>query len=130
MDEAQPSAGGGLFESVRRLGSSLVALIHTRVELFAVELQEEKLRAISFLGWFTAALALAVAGILMTIGILGFFLWQHAGYPGVIALALATLAGSAGLIWMLRRRILRGPDPFSATISEIAKDLECFRPPQ
>lgn len=129
MAEAD-SPGGGLLESARRMGTSLVALIHTRVELFAVELQEEKLRAISFLGWLIVALALAVAGILMTMGILSFFLWQQTGYPGVIALAVLTLLSAAGLLWMLRRRILRGPDPFAATISEIGKDLDCLRPPQ
>ena len=130
MEDAQPEADGGLLQSARRMVTSLVALVHTRVELFVVEFQEEKLRAISFLGWFAAALSLGVAGILLTIGILGFVLWQLTGYPGVVALAVATLATSAGLFWMLRRRILRGPDPFSATISEIGKDLECLRPPQ
>jgi uncharacterized membrane protein YqjE len=124
------SGTSGLLDSVRRIGNSLLALIHTRVELFAVELQEEKLRAVSFLGWLTAALALTVAGILIAIGILGLFLWERAGYAGLIGLALATLGSAAGLLWILRRRILRGPDPFAATISEIAKDLECLRPPQ
>lgn len=77
-----------------------------------------------------AALALAVAGILLGIGILGLFLWQRAGYLGLIALLIATLGSSVALLWLLRRRILRGPDPFSATIAEIGKDLECLRPPQ
>lgn len=116
----------GLLDSVRRMGSSFLALIHTRVELFAVELQEQKLRAIGLLGWLVAALALAVAGILLVIGILGLFLWQHAGYAGLIGLALATLGGSVGLLWMLRRRILSEPDPFAASISEMGKDLECL----
>ena len=129
MAEADPP-GGGILDSVRRLGISLLALVHTRVELFAVELQEEKLRAISFLGWLILALALAVAGILMSMGILGLFLWQQAGYAGVIALAAVTLLSAGGLLWMLRVRILRGPDPFAATIAEIGKDLDGLRPPQ
>jgi uncharacterized membrane protein YqjE len=128
MTEAE-SGASGLLESIRRMGSSLLALIHTRVELFAVELQEEKLRAISFLGWLIVALALAVAGILMALGVLGLFLWQRTGYAGVIAQTVVTLGSAAGLMWMLRRRILRGPDPFSATIEEIGKDLDCLRPP-
>jgi uncharacterized membrane protein YqjE len=129
MAEAD-SGASGLLDSVRRMGSSFLALIHTRVELFAVELQEQKLRAIGLLGWLIVALALAVAGILLVIGILGLFLWQHAGYAGVIGLALATLGSSAGLLWMLRRRILSEPDPFAATISEMGKDLEFMDPRQ
>lgn len=120
----------GLLDSVRRMGGSFLALIHTRVELFAVELQEQKLRAIGLLGWLIAALALAVAGILLVIGILGLFLWQLAGYAGLVGLAVATLGGSAGLLWMLRRRILSEPDPFAETISEMGRDLECLEPRQ
>jgi uncharacterized membrane protein YqjE len=111
------------------MGSSFLALIHTRVELFAVELQEEKLRAITFITWLSVALALAVAGILTAIGLLAFFLWQRAGYAGVIILAVLTLGSAAALLWMLRQRILRGPDPFAATIAEIGKDLDSLRPP-
>lgn len=124
------AAEGGLVGSARRVGSSLLTLLHTRVELFAVELQEEKLRALSFVVWFTTALALAVAGILIAMGIAGVFLWERAGYPGVIALAVAALGSSAGLLWLLRRRILRGPGPFATTISEMGKDLECLRTPE
>jgi uncharacterized membrane protein YqjE len=129
MTEAE-SGANGVLDSVRRMASSLLALIHTRVELFAVELQEEKLRAISFLGWLIVALALVVAGILMAIGLIGVFLWQSTGYIGVVALILVTLGSAAGLLWMLRRRILRGPDPFSSSIAEIGKDLDILRPPQ
>ena len=120
------SGASGLLDSVRRMGGSFLALIHTRAELFAVELQEQKLRAISLLGWLIAALALAVAGILLAIGMLGLFLWQLAGYAGLIGLVVATLGSSVGLLWMLRRRILSEPDPFASTLSEMAKDLECL----
>ncbi|MBI4623759.1 MAG: phage holin family protein [Verrucomicrobia bacterium] len=127
MAEAD-SGTGGLLGSARRVGSSLLALLHTRVELFAVELQEEKLRAIRLLVWLSVAVALGVAGILVAVGVLGLFLWQRAGYAGVIGLAVAALTGAAALLWMIHRRILRGPDPFAATVAEIGKDLECLRP--
>jgi uncharacterized membrane protein YqjE len=117
----------GILGSARRLGGSLLALFHTRIELFAVELQEEKLRVIRLLIWLTVALALAVAGLLVAIGALGLFLWESAGYAGVIGLAVAALAASAALLWSLGRRIGRGPDPFATTLAEMRKDLECLK---
>jgi uncharacterized membrane protein YqjE len=126
MDEAASGAGGFL-ASFRRVGSSLLALLQNRVQLFAVELQEEKLRAVRLLVWLTAALTLGIAGILVAVGVLGILLWEHAGYAGVSGLAVALLGGAALLLWLLRRRILREPDPFATTVSEIGKDLACLR---
>lgn len=126
MAEADP-ASGGLLASLRRIAGSLFALLQTRAELFTVELQEEKLRAINLLMWLTIALALGVAGILMTAAIVGFFIWEKAGYLGVTGFAVALLAGAAGLLLMLRRRILHGEPPFATTIAEIGKDLSCLR---
>lgn len=124
-----PGSGeDGLLASARRVGTSLLGLLQTRVEIFSVELREEKLRAINLLLWLAVALSLAVAGILLSLGILGLFLWRQFGYAGVIGLALVTLAGSAGVLWWIRRRIVRGPEPFATTIAEIGKDIECLHP--
>ena len=117
----------GILGAVWRLGGSLGALLRTRAELFVVELQEEKLRVIRLFIWLTIALALAVAGILVMIGTIGLFLWEQAGYTGLIGLAVASLAAAAILLWTLGRRIKRGPDPFEATLAEIRKDIECLK---
>jgi uncharacterized membrane protein YqjE len=126
MDEVA-SGAGGVLASVRRVGSSLLALLQNRVQLFAVEWQEEKLRALRLLLWLTAALALGIAGLLVAVGVLALFLWKQAGYTGVIGLALVLLGGAALLLWQLRRRILQEPEPFATTVAEIGKDLACLR---
>jgi uncharacterized membrane protein YqjE len=118
---------GGWLGSLRRVGNSVLALIHTRVELFSVELQEEKLRALNLVIWFVVALTLGVAGLLIAMTVLGVFLWERTGYVGVICLAVITLGSSAALLWFLRRQILRGPGPFEGTISELGKDLACLQ---
>ncbi len=123
-DEAGPSA------SVRRIGTSLLGLIRTRIDLFAVELQQEKLRASSLLIWLAVAIALLGAGVLVAIGTLAVILWERFGDAGLIALTIATLLAGAVLLWFLRRRIKRGPAPFSATVAEFQKDLACLRPPE
>lgn len=129
MDEAASGAGGFL-GSFRRVGSSLLALLQNRVQLLAVELQEEKLRAVRLLVWLTVALALGIAGLLVVVAVLALFLWQKAGYGGVLGLAIALLGGAAFLLWQLRRRILCEPTPFATTVAEIGKDLACLRTPE
>jgi uncharacterized membrane protein YqjE len=128
MAEAEQETGGVL-DSARRIASSALGLLHNRFSLISVELQEEKLRAISLLVWLGIAIALAGTGILVAIGALALFLWQRAGYAGLIGLALAALAGGFVVLWRLRQRILQGPQPFATTVAEFGKDLECLRPP-
>lgn len=98
------------------------------MELFAVELREEKLRAVALLSWLAAAIALGVAGVLVTAGTLALFLWRSAGYGGLIGLA-AILLGAAWLVLaFIHRRITHGPEPFPATVAEFRKDMECLSP--
>ncbi|HYD85257.1 MAG TPA: phage holin family protein [Opitutus sp.] len=127
FEDESNSEADGLGASLRRIGASLLGLAQTRIELFSVELQEEKLRLLNLLVWFSVAMALAVAGLLVAIGALGLFLWETAGYAGLVGLVVVTLGGAAGLLWMLRRRILRRPAPFAETAAEFKKDLESLR---
>lgn len=116
--------------SVHRLGTSLLGLIQTRAELFVVELQEEKLRAITLLLWLALALSLAMTGVFIAIGTLALYLWQIAGYTGLAGLAGGTLAAAALIFWSIRHRILRGPQPFAETIGEFRKDAASLRRPE
>lgn len=125
MAEAEHETGG-VMNSARRFGRSLLGLAQTRTELFAVELQEEQLRALHRLLWLGVAIAFAAAGLLVGIGTLAWFLWQTAGYAGLAGLAGAALAVAAAIFWGLRRSILRGPPPFAGTVAEFRKDLECL----
>jgi len=118
---------GGALDSLRRLAGSLTGLIQARSELFGIELQEEKLRAISLLLWLCVAIAFGIAGVLVGVVALGMFLWQRLGYLGLIGLAGGALVAAATILWTIRRRILSGPQPFEGTVKEFRKDLECLR---
>lgn len=128
MDDGEPSSAG-LVASAQRMARSLLGLLQTRIELLAIELQEEKLRALDLLAWITAAIALAIAAILLAIGTLALFLWQRAGYAGLIGLTLAAFIAAVAMFLVMRRRIVRGPQPFSATTAEFRKDVEWLRRP-
>lgn len=125
MDEQERTSGGWL-DSLRRTGDSLLGLAQNRFELFAVELQEEKLRALNTLVWLVVALALIVAGVLVGLGALAIYLWSVAAYFGLIGLALVSLAAGGGLLWYIHNRIRTGPSPFSKTVDEFKKDRTCL----
>lgn len=126
MNETPPRAEG-VIETLRRMGESCWALLRNRFELFTVEWQEEKLRFISSLLWLGVALAFVFAGIFIGVGALAFWLWNTAGYLGLIGLALACLLVAGGVIFRLRRKIQAEPTPFAQTVSEFRKDAECWR---
>jgi uncharacterized membrane protein YqjE len=126
MFESEQDAGG-LMESIRRIGNSLVGLLHTRSELFAVEWQEEKLRAIRLLVWVAVAITLGVAGLLVTVGALAIFLWEKAGYWGLSGLAFGAIGMAAIILWSIHRGITNGLVPFAGTVAEFKKDAECLR---
>ncbi|HVP43848.1 MAG TPA: phage holin family protein [Terriglobales bacterium] len=113
--------------TTRRLGSALIGLLHTRAELFKVELQEEKLRAIRFVVWVCAAVAIGAGGILVAVGGLALFLWEVAGYWGLIGLAAGAIGMAALILWIAYQRMTHGPAPFEATVAEFRKDAECLR---
>lgn len=126
MNAAPPNPGGWL-ASLRRIGDSLLALLRGRFELFTVEWQEEKLRLINLLIWLSVAVTFGVAGILVVIITLAFWLWAVAGYAGLLGLAVAALVVAGGILWNIRKKIQTGPLPFAQTAAEFRKDGECLR---
>jgi uncharacterized membrane protein YqjE len=82
---------------------------------------------INLLLWLGIAMTLGAAGLLVGMGALAVWLWNSAGYAGLIALALAAMAAAAGILSGIRRRIKSGPPPFAGTVAEFRKDSECLR---
>jgi uncharacterized membrane protein YqjE len=120
----------GVMNSLRRMAASVVGLARTRVELFAIELQEEKLRAITLLLWLSLGLVLAMAGVLVAIGGLALWLWQRAGYLGLAGLAGGTLVVAGIIFACIRLQLIRGPLPFAGTVDEFKKDGASLSQPE
>ncbi len=121
---------GGVMSSLRRTATSLTGLLRTRVELFAVELQEEKLRVITLLLWLSLGLVLGMAGVLVAIGALALWLWQRAGFLGLAGLAGGTLVVAGAIFACIRLQLIRGPLPFAGTLDEFRKDMESMPRPE
>ena len=120
----------GFLDSLRRLGSTVLGLIQNRLELFAVEVQEQKDRLVrvlllTALTVFLANLALVVltAAIVVLAG-------PEARKPVLIGLTVLYVLGAilAGLA--LRRELKSAPPPFQDSVNELKKDIDWLKPRQ
>ncbi|CAM4030987.1 phage holin family protein [Pseudomonas wadenswilerensis] len=124
--ESEPLAGAG--PSSKRLGAAVLGLLHGHVELFGIELQEQKARTLSLL--LFAGLALVFALLLLTAlsGLVLVMLWDSYRLAGIIGLCV--FYGLAALFCGLRLKaaVFDESSPFSSTLEELAKDRERLLP--
>ncbi|WP_017905651.1 phage holin family protein [Pseudomonas asplenii] len=123
IDEAQNTGS-----SSRRLGAAVLGLLHSHIELFGIELQEQKARTVSLL--LFAGLALVFA-LLLLIGLSALVLilvWDTYRLAGIIGLcAFYSLAALfCGL--RLKAAVFDESSPFHATLEELANDRKRLLP--
>lgn len=123
MDSSQ-SKPAGLVEAIKRIGDTALALIQNRLQLFAVEVQEEKYRLLQSLFGLMLGGMLVFLGLVVGMGALAYWVWQVAGVLGVVALGLLLLVAGGGIIATMWKRIRSAGMPFSASIGELRKDRE------
>jgi uncharacterized membrane protein YqjE len=105
----------------------LSAALHTRLDLFATELEEERERlkhtlVLTLLLFF----GLGLGFILLTIFLVALF-WERGWLAALGALAAVYLAVGIAAAFKLRNRILTRPGLFPATLGELAKDRDRLR---
>jgi uncharacterized membrane protein YqjE len=127
MAEDQPP-GSGLLESLRRLCSNGLALVQNRIELFAVELQEQKVRLVKTLLLTALTVFLGNTAVLVLTATVVVLVGEEAFKFVLIGLSLfySLAALAAGLL--LRRELRSAPPPFADSMSELKKDCECLNP--
>jgi uncharacterized membrane protein YqjE len=103
----------------------LLAIGGNRLELFLVEVQEERDRILRtlFLAMGAAVLGL-LAGVTLTVAVAVFF-WQRSPILALLALALVYALGCAGL-WIAFLRLQRDWKTLPDTIEQLRKDRECM----
>lgn len=115
-------------ESATRIGSRLLEALQYRLELFGLELSEEKLRILG------ALVAAGVATVLLFVGLLCLnvlvaLLFLDNLRTVFVVLSAVYLGGGALLAAIVWYRVKNGPQPFAATLEELRKDASTFRDP-
>ena len=120
--------GRGLLNSVRGLADSLLESARDRLELFTIELHEEKFRVIQLFIWISAAIFSAVLAITFASLTIVYLFWESARLAVLGGFTVLYGGGFVAIIVYCRRFIARQPRPFQATLAELQQDRECIRP--
>lgn len=117
-----PASGTGLLASLRRLLDTALEIAQVRLELLAVDFEQEKLRIFDGLLWAAAALLLLGIGLTLSTALLLLLLWE--GYRLAALALLSVLFIGAGLATARRARTrLGGPGgPAADSLDELARD--------
>jgi len=126
MDKVS-SGPAGFLGSFRALADILLSSVQDRIELFSVELQEEKFRLIQIFVWICAAVFTGMMAITFASLTLVYLLWESARLAALGGLTLLYTGALVSIVVAFRSYIARQPRPFEATRQELAEDRSCIR---
>ena len=127
-DRDRHSAGAedspSFLRPLKFLLAGLCSALHTRVELFFTEIEEERERIKQTIILILLAIfGLSLGAILLTIFAVALF-WEKGWIAAIGVMALIYLGVGGGAILGLRKKILSRPGLFPATLSELGKDRD------
>ncbi|MEO8417526.1 MAG: phage holin family protein [Methylophilaceae bacterium] len=124
MTENNPSKSKGLLESLTVLAGTLVAIVHTRLDLLSIDLEEEREHMLSLLLLALVALfCLGVGVVLVTILLVAIF-WDTYRILVLGALAGSFLAAGMAAFWFVFHKSKTKPRLFATSLSELLKDRQ------
>lgn len=114
-------------ETLGRMGSTLAAIVQTRLELAALEMEEESVRLLSYLA--LGLLALLCASIAVTL--LAFFIivlfWDTYRLEAIFSVAVLFALAAFGIVLGVRNSYRNKPGMLSFTRAELRKDVASMK---
>ena len=115
---------GGLLSSVRRVGASIAAIVHSRIELAALELDRDKTRLTRLILLGVVALFfLGLGAITATIFVIVLF-WDSQRLVVIGFLTVLYIGIGAGALTIARKEGADAKRPFASTLEELRKDRD------
>jgi uncharacterized membrane protein YqjE len=127
MAGADSGAGartGGLLTSLKQLVATLVAVVQTRLELLANEVQAEKLRLTQLLLLCISALFFLACAVLLLTVLVVVALWDTHRLLAIGGFAALYLGMGVGFALAARARASAGTQLFVASLAEFEKDRD------
>lgn len=122
MTPETPPKSRGLFDSMRIVAGSLVAIAYTRLDLLSQDLEEEWDRLVSLLIMLLVALFCLGLGIVLMAVLIVVAFWESSRLTVLTGLIVLFFAGGA-IAWRLVIRERRNkPRLFTASLEELSKD--------
>ena len=117
-----------IVESVSRLAGTVIGILQTRLELIAIEVEEESLRFFSY--FFFALAAMFCIGMALLLGALLIVViyWDTHRVPVLVSLMAFFALSSAMIMLGVRKHYRMKPRMLSHTLTELSKDIERLKP--
>ena len=124
MSEGTSGGEKGLFDSLKGLAASLVAIAHTRLELLSTDLEEERARLVSVLVMLFVALFCLGVGVLLLALLVVVVFWESHRLLALAGVTAIFLAGAATAFGCARHKLRTKPKLFAASLAELSKDRQ------
>jgi len=126
---ASPVAEKGLLASLTTLAATLVAMAHTRLDLLATDVEEERAHVYSLLLWALIALFCTGVGVVLATILLVVTFWDsHRLLVLAVLTGMFLFAGVAALL-LPRHKSRTRPRIFSASLAEFIKERQQLTKP-
>lgn len=126
MGPEEPWSGAerplGVLASIRHFGATIVALIQTRVELLATELEEEVQRGFGIFLWMMLALLFGTLSVLMLAVTLLVIFWDEHRVLVAVLLTIAFMLITAGTALRARAQWTGKPHFMATSLEELKRD--------
>jgi uncharacterized membrane protein YqjE len=116
-----------ILSTVSRIAATLVAMVGTRLELAAVEFQEDARRLLGYLAWTLLAVFLAAGSTMLVALFVIVLFWDTYRLPAVAAMAILFGLGAAVILMKVRSGLNAQAPLFAATLAELRSDVAAIR---
>ncbi len=116
-----------ILDSVGKLIANFSGIVHTRLELVAVEIEEELSRFSSILLWSLTALFCACCAVVLIVVLLIAVFWDTHRIELISGLIAVFAVAAAGITWWIHQQLQVKPRLLSLTLSELEKDGQALR---
>jgi uncharacterized membrane protein YqjE len=116
-----------LFAAAGRIASTLVAMVGTRLELAAVEFQEDARRLLGHLVWSLLAACLAVFALMLATLFVIVLFWDDYRLQAIGGLTVLYALAAAIILMKVRASLNAQPPLLAATLAELRNDVDYVR---
>ena len=116
-----------IFATVGRIGATLAAMVGTRLELAAVEFQEDARRLLGYLAWTMLAVFLAAGACMLAALFVIVLFWDSYRLQAVAGVAVLFGLAAAFIVMKVRSGLNAQAPLFSSTLAELRNDVAYLR---
>ena len=110
-----------------RIAATLVAMVGTRLELAAIEFQEDARRLLGYLAWTLLAVFLAAGAVMLVALFVILLFWDTYRLQAVGGMAVLFGALAAIIVLKVRASMNAEAPLLSATLAELRNDIDYLR---